>query len=257
MAEINQTNVERALGDCSWVQHILTYDNVNSTMDVAREAATSGAPEATVVIAACQSRGRGRLARSWLSPEGSLSLSILLYPSEDKLQSLTMMAGLAAARAISDAALIQVDLKWPNDLLIRGRKVGGILVESGYVGGRQFAVIGIGINVNLDAMKFAEIADIATSLSVESGAEVDVLKLLRGIIVETEALYVNFNSQGIYDEWRQRLVTLGCRVTAVTDKAIIEGLAEDVKMDGSLIIRSDDGRSHNIIAGDVMLRHVS
>ncbi|TFG46814.1 MAG: biotin--[acetyl-CoA-carboxylase] ligase [Dehalococcoidia bacterium] len=257
MTIINQRNVERALADCRWVKRILTYESIGSTMDKARELGSEGSPEATIVVAAQQTEGRGRLSRPWLSPDGSLSFSILLYPPPEKLVSLTMMAGLAVARAVEATASLKVDLKWPNDILIGDKKVAGILVESGFNGQRQYVVIGIGVNVNLDSARYSEIAHIATSLSLESGDEVDILRLLRELIFGLETLYTDFDAAGLYNAWRGRLTTLGCRVRAVTGDGTIDGVAEDVADDGTLIIRTDDGHSHTIIAGDVMLRHVA
>ncbi|MGI2335522.1 MAG: biotin--[acetyl-CoA-carboxylase] ligase [Dehalogenimonas sp.] len=257
MIELNQSNVERALEGHPWIKHILTYDCVGSTMNTARELAAVGSPEATIVVAARQTQGRGRLKRHWLSPEGSLSISILLYPPDEKLKLMTMMAGLALAHAVTATVSLKADIKWPNDLLIRGKKVAGILVESGFVVDKRFAVIGFGINVNLDTANFDEIANVATSLSREACSEIDPTCLLREIVTAMEGLYTEFDSPSIYSAWRERLITLGCRVRADTGVGIVDGIAEDVARDGTLIIRSDDSRRHNIIAGDVMLRHVN
>ncbi len=254
MKSLDYRSVENALSGCRWSKTILTYERIGSTMDRARELAHKRAPEGTLVIAAEQTEGRGRLDRSWLSPKGSLSLSILLYPSPEKLPRLSMIAGLAAAEAIEQVSSLKADLKWPNDVLVKGKKVAGILVESGVAHGRHFAVIGIGVNVNLKLATCPEIAAIATSLSDESGGEVDTPALLRALIDRIEALYLGFDDDATFAAWRSRLATLGQQVRATSGNSAVEGVAVDVTPEGSLIIRQSDGILCTVVAGDVTLR---
>jgi BirA family biotin operon repressor/biotin-[acetyl-CoA-carboxylase] ligase len=254
MASLDYRSVENALSGCRWGHTILTYESIGSTMDRARELAHKGAPEGTLVIAAEQTTGRGRLDRSWLSPGGSLSLSLLLYPALGKLPYLTMLAGLAAAEAIEKVSSLKTVLKWPNDVLVNGKKVAGILVESGIVRGQSFAVIGIGVNVNLEMASCPDIAAIATSLSDESNGEIDARKLLRALVDGIENLYTHFDAVTTLASWRTRLVTLGRQVRATSGNAVIEGLAVDVTDDGALVTRLSDGSECTVIAGDVTLR---
>ena len=254
MVPLDYRSVENALSGSRWNKTILTYESIGSTMDRARELAHKRAPEGTLVIASEQTEGRGRLDRSWLSPQGSLSVSLLLYPSPEKLPHLSMIAGLAAAEAIERVTSLKTDLKWPNDVLINGRKVAGILVESGVAHGRNFAVIGIGVNVNLKLADCPEIATIATSLSYESGGAVDTPSLLRALIDRIEKLYLSFDADAILAAWRSRLVTLGRLVQATSGNSVIEGVAVDVTADGALIIRQSDGVLCTVVAGDVPLR---
>ncbi|MEN8614550.1 biotin--[acetyl-CoA-carboxylase] ligase [Dehalogenimonas sp. THU2] len=253
--KLDYRSVENALSGCRWGQTILTFECIASTMDKARALAHKGAPEGTLVVAAEQTAGRGRLTRSWLSPAGSLSLSLLLYPSPDKLPYLTMLAGLAVAQSIERTTSLRTDLKWPNDVLIDSRKVAGILVESGMVRGRHFAVLGIGINVNVDISGYPEIADIATSLSDEAGSPVDAMALLRAAVVSLETLYTEFSVSAILQDWRKKLVTLGKPVRATLGDTVIEGMAIDITDDGALVIRQSDGNDYVVVAGDVTLRH--
>lgn len=253
MNRLDYRSVEEALSGCLWDKHILTYERIGSTMDRARELAPKGAPEGTLVVAAEQTEGRGRLSRAWVSPAGSLSVSLLLYPSADKLPYLTMLAGLAAAEAIEAVAALKADIKWPNDILIDGRKVAGILVESGTARGKTYAVVGIGVNVNMDMAGWPDIASLATSLSAESGRKIDTPRLLRAIVDEIAAFYTAFDPAAVRGLWRSRLITLGRRVTASGGGAAVEGVAAEVTADGALVILGDDGAEYIVVAGDVTL----
>ena len=131
-------------------QRVLYYPQVTSTMDVARQEAQQGAAEGTVIIAAEQTAGKGRMRRLWLTPGGNIALSIILYPEVSQLPSLIMLASLAAVHSIEKITGLEPQIKWPNDVLVNGKKVCGILVESGVrKKSVTYSIIGIGINVNL------------------------------------------------------------------------------------------------------------
>jgi len=224
-------------------------------MIVARQEARRGALEGTAVVADEQTAGRGRLKRTWLSPKGSLALSVILYPSLANLPSLIMLASLAVVHAIEAVTGLWSQIKWPNDVLVGGRKVCGILIESSVRGKVvDYAVIGIGINVNLRLADFPEIESMATSLSDELGSPVPRLGLVRRLLVEMERLYLALQAGGsVYEEWRDRLVTLGQRVRVKSWASVYEGVAESVGRDGSLHLRHPDGRLSKIVAGDATL----
>jgi BirA family biotin operon repressor/biotin-[acetyl-CoA-carboxylase] ligase len=236
-------------------QRVILYPRLPSTMEVAREEALRGAAEGTVVIAEEQTAGKGRMGRIWLSPKGCVALSVILYPKRGLLPSLVMVASLAVVHAITAVTGLQSQIKWPNDVLINGRKVCGIIIESSAGdNGINYAVVGIGINVNLKTTEFTEIASVATSLSDELGREVSRLSLIKRLLVEIEPLYLSAkNSDAVYQEWRDSLVTLGRKVCARSGNDIYEGIAESVEKDGSLILRLRDGSLKRIVAGDVTL----
>lgn len=238
---------------------LVYYPRLSSTMAIAREEVRRGAPEGTVVVADEQTIGKGRMDRVWLSPRGSVSLSIILYPSLDYLPSLIMIASLAVARTIRAVTGLEAQIKWPNDVLICGRKVCGILIESGVSGNSvDYAVIGIGINVNLKTSDFAEIPSAATSLSDETGGDVPRLEVIRRLLVEVEGLYLSLSDgDAVYREWRDSLITLGRKVRVESGEAICEGVAESAATDGSLLLRQPDGSSVRITAGDVTLRDIN
>jgi BirA family biotin operon repressor/biotin-[acetyl-CoA-carboxylase] ligase len=222
-------------------------------METAKELVKKGAPEGTVVIAGTQTTGRGRLARTWLSPEGSLAMSIILKPALNKLPQLVMIASLSAVRAIKQVAGLETHIKWPNDVMIKGKKVCGILIENEVKGGRvNFAVIGIGINVNFNPLDFSEIADIATSLSHEAGQKISNIELTSTLLVELERLYLEAQAgAAVHREWQENMETLGKRIKVNTGKTVEQGQAETITENGNLILRHDDGSLTEIVAGDV------
>ncbi|MCD6453514.1 MAG: biotin--[acetyl-CoA-carboxylase] ligase [Dehalococcoidales bacterium] len=237
-------------------RRVLYYPKLASTMDVAKRQAYRGAVEGTVVFTGEQTAGRGRIKRVWLSPRGSIALSLILRPDMTHLPSLMMLASLAVVRSIEMVTGLKSQIKWPNDVLLRGKKVAGILIENDWQGDSlRSAIIGIGINVNLRTADFPEIKSLATSLYDELGREVSQLALVRQWLVEVERLYLTRLAGGaIYEDWRDNLVTLGKPVRLTSERMTVEGIAESVARDGSLLLRLPDGRLTRVIAGDVTLR---
>ncbi len=236
-------------------QRVIYYPRLPSTMEAARQEAKQGAAEGTVVIAGEQTAGRGRLKRAWLSPEGSIALSIILRPGLACLPSLIMVASLAVVHAIEKVTGLKPLVKWPNDVLVDGRKVAGILIES-RVRGKivDFSIIGIGINANLRLADFPALSPFATSLSDELGREVSPLSVIRRLLVEIEGLYRDLPAgESLYEEWRDSLVTLGKKVRVTSGETIDEGIAESVTRGGSLLLRHSDGSLTEVVAGEATL----
>ena len=254
--ELSAAAVTRNLGTAVIGQKVLYYPVVTSTMDVAREAGQRHTADGTVVIAGEQTAARGRLKRSWISSGGNIAFSVVLYPSLSHLSSLIMLASLAVMRSIGAVTGLNSGIKWPNDVLVNGKKVCGILIENDLQGKRvNYSIIGIGLNVNLSPADFPEIESIATSLSTELGRDVSRLDLTRRLLLEMDTLYqVVLAGGSVYEEWRDNLVTLGSKVRATTIDEIYEGIAESVDRDGSLLLRAADGTLTRIVAGDVTLR---
>ncbi|MBI2853011.1 MAG: biotin--[acetyl-CoA-carboxylase] ligase [Chloroflexi bacterium] len=235
---------------------VLYYPRVGSTMDIAREEAQRGAPEGTLIIAGEQTAGRGRLRRTWLTPTGNIALSMILYPGPIYMPYLTMLASLAVIRCVRQVTNLSPCIKWPNDVLINGRKMCGILVESGVQGNAVgYSIVGIGLNVNFRLEDFPEVQTTATALSQEMGKEVSRLAVLRSLLAEIERLYLALTGgESVYEEWREALVTLGQRVRVIAGRTVYEGIAESVTRDGSLILRQADGNRITVVAGDVTLK---
>ncbi len=237
-------------------QRVLYYPVLRTTMETARQEALNGAPEGTVVITGEQTAARGRLKRTWLTPQGNLALSVVLYPARRNLHSVFMVASVAVVRTIETVTGLKPVLKWPNDVMVNNRKVCGILVEANVQPGTvNFVVVGIGINANLEPSDFPEILPVATSLSRELGQKVSRLEIVRRLLCEMERLYLSSTeSDAVYEEWRDRLATLGKKIRVTSGTGTQEGIAEDVDADGALLLRLPDGSLDRVLAGDVTLR---
>lgn len=246
---LSADSIARDLGTTIVGRQVTHKPVVASTMDEARRMAATGAPEGTVVVADAQTAGRGRFRRRWVTPPRvSIAVSIVFRPSAGHTSVLSQMGALAAAQAIEAVTELDIALKWPNDLMINGRKVGGVLVESDDVG---IAILGIGINVNLDPASHAETAA-ATSLALELGMEVSRLALLRRLLQELDRLYLEVRGGGdLRTAWVDRLETLGQMIRVQTPSGIEEGLAAAVDSDGALLLRRRDGSQVRLFAGDV------
>ena len=236
------------------------YDEIGSTNARAVELAREGAPEGAVVLAERQTRGRGRLNRRWYAPPGSsLLMSLILRPAlgAQQAQRVTMLCSLGLVEAIEAVTGIRAGVKWPNDILIRGKKAAGILTESALKGDTiAYVVVGMGLNVNLDVAALPHVATPATSLSTETGHNIPRMDLLVTTLERIEALYARMKAGrwSPHDAWKARLATLGQRVIVDTPKEAIEGVAEDVDADGALLVRTPDGTLRRVLVGDVTLR---
>ena len=237
-------------------QKVIYHPRLTSTMALARRVARQGAAEGTVVVTDEQTAGKGRLKRLWLSPRGSIALSIILYPDMSYLPYLMMLASLAVARSIEAITGLNAQLKWPNDVLLNDKKVCGILIESDVRGNTvAYAIIGIGINTNFRLADFSEIPATATSLADELKKEVSRVAVIQHLLIETERLYLSLpDGDPIYREWQDKLVTLGKKVQVKSGETFLKGIAESVTRDGSLLLRHSDGSVTSVIAGDVTLR---
>jgi BirA family transcriptional regulator, biotin operon repressor / biotin---[acetyl-CoA-carboxylase] ligase len=234
-----------------------------STMDDARRMLERWSfPSGTIVLAESQTAGRGRAGRSWVSPpDVNLHFTLVIYLDEHGARPLAYVTPLAIAEAVEQVVdrmgkQIQVDLKWPNDVLLRGKKIGGVLIETtSSQEGQQIALIGAGINVNLDPDGHPEIADIATSIKDVAGFEVPREEVLAEFCDRFEELYERSKAgdREPFEAWKSRLITLGADVAARGAGSEIRGVAVDVKDDGTLVIETPDGERVNVEAGDVTL----
>jgi BirA family biotin operon repressor/biotin-[acetyl-CoA-carboxylase] ligase len=237
---------------------ILYFRTCPTTNDAARELGHRGAPEGSLAIAEGQTRGRGRLGRGWVSPAGKgIYLSMLLRPNiaPHEAFKLTLLAAVATAVAVTSTGLTP-NIKWPNDVLIGGRKVAGILTEIEAEADRvNQAVVGIGVNVNTTASLFPRAMRAqVTSLRLESGTKFSRLRLLQRLLAAFEERYELLKAgrfEEVLAEWRALDATLGSRVRAVLLEGEVEGEARDIDRDGALLIADDSGREWRITAGDI------
>lgn len=251
--------IKRILKARSLGSEILYFDRLGSTNDEAMELASSGASEGTVVIAEEQTKGKGRLGRGWISPKGQgIWFSTVLrpdaLPSETAL--ITLMAAVAVAKAIEAGTGLKVEIKWPNDILIKGKKVAGILTEmSAELDKVHYIVVGIGINVNIESGSFPEeLRETATSLKKETGKKVDRVKLFCAVLEELERFYQHYqagNRGEILAGWKEYSSTIGKRVKAMVGNEVIESVVEGVDDKGRLLLRLSDGSLHQLTAGEV------
>ncbi|MHB1356884.1 MAG: biotin--[acetyl-CoA-carboxylase] ligase [Anaerolineae bacterium] len=257
--ELTQETISASLTTALLGRTMYVYPTIDSTNARALELAQAGAPDGTLVLANVQTAGRGRLGRQWLAPPGSsLLLSLVFRPNLEprQMQRLAMITSLAACQAIDKITGLTVRIKWPNDLQISGRKVGGMLCEAGMKGQHlAFVVVGLGINVNLTPADLGELMTPATSLSHELKLEVERLPLLCALLENLDVAYQRLCSGWQpHEDWRDHLATLGQEVRVGLPGQVITGLAEDVDADGALLVRQSDGSLMTTLAGDVTLR---
>ena len=284
MSDLSAEAIAAALTTRRLGRPVLYFPRTGSTNDVAHERAAAGAAEGLLVIADEQTAGRGRLDRRWWAPPGSsLLMSLLLRPAlpPDRAGQLTMCLGLAAVEGIEAVTGLRPALKWPNDLLLEDRKLGGMLTELRLEGERlAYAVLGLGVNVNVDfddgrwtmvdgqrphppaAVASAVwstvdgpasgLADTAISLSMVLGREVDRLALLAALLARCEVWYERtLAGESPLAAWSVRLDTVGRRVTVATTTGSVAGMAVGVTPEGALLVRDDEAAEHVIWSGDV------
>jgi BirA family biotin operon repressor/biotin-[acetyl-CoA-carboxylase] ligase len=240
---------------------IQVFEQTTSTNDVVEKLARDGVKEGVVVYAESQTKGRGRLGRVWQSPtRKGLWFSILLRPNlrPQETTQLTVISATALRRAIKTVTDLTVDIKWPNDLLIGGKKVVGILTEmSAEVDRVRYIIIGIGVDVNQDAAEFPEeLSKIATSLKLETGGKICRAELATEILRELDRDYARICAgkfPEVADEWEAACVTIGKNVTVHTGDLKFRGRAEALDDDGALLVRTEHGHLERVIGGDVML----
>ncbi|MCS7002002.1 MAG: biotin--[acetyl-CoA-carboxylase] ligase [Dehalococcoidia bacterium] len=246
-------------------RRVVLLSTVTSTMDVAQQEAAAGAPDGTVVVAEEQTEGRGRFGRAWRAPFGSsLLMTALLRPTLEALPALSIWAAEGVARGVDHtlAALgvpaHPVALKWPNDLLLDGKKFGGVLIETRVLGEETVAFLGVGVNVNFDPATAPGVPADATSLALAVGGPVDRSALLAHILRCLDATYRSLADPDgrarVVAAWRARLVTLGRSVTVRMGDREFVGVAEDVDATGALFLRLADGHRLTVTAGEVTLR---
>lgn len=250
----------------NWLARSLHYvPEVDSTNEMLQEMAQAGAPAGAMVITDYQRRGRGRLQRRWESPpRASLLFSLLFRPKWPlrRVQWLTMLAGLAVAEAIESECGLETGLKWPNDVMIRQgdqwRKVCGLLLVAGLQADEiEYAIVGIGLNVNIPAEAMPATDSPATSLLIAGGSPAPRIPLLVRILDRLEQRYeAAGRGASPQPEWNDRLILLGQVVQVSGGADIISGVVAGTGPWGELLLRDDAGELHAIVAGDVTLREM-
>jgi BirA family biotin operon repressor/biotin-[acetyl-CoA-carboxylase] ligase len=220
--------------------------------------------DGTVIIAGHQKSGRGRKNRKWLSPKGGIWLSVVLRPSmpASNITLLPFAAALAVCDAIKKTTQLDAKLRWPNDITISGKKVAGILIDSSVEAERiNYAVIGIGVNANVDSSIISlhlEKSIKVTSLCNELGHETSIIGLTKEILERLEYYYIELEHRvphTIIEKWKKNSDILGQKVALMQSNRTIQGIAADVKDDGSLLVKADNCEDINVVASDIYVRY--
>lgn len=259
----NKRELEQGLKTKTMGQSIYFYEETDTTNNRARELALEGAPEGTLVVAEKQTAGRGRRGKVWESSLGtgiwmSLVLRPQIMPAEASV--LTLLCGLATAEAIKAETGLSAGIKWPNDILINGKKAVGILTEMDCeMSEVHFVIPGIGINVNTASFP-PEIADIATSLYLECGKTVSRRRLVHKVLERLEEHYETFLRTGSFtamlEDYRKHCITLGKEVHVLGREPFFAE-ALDITPEGELLVRrADNGKEEVVFSGEVSIRGV-
>ena len=238
------------------------YEELASTNLKALELAKQGAAGGTVVVAVRQTAGRGRMRRKWESPEGKgLWFSMILRPTiaAEYCAQITLLAAVAAAQALQRLTDKNFSIKWPNDIMLDGKKICGILAEMALAadGSIEYAVVGIGININMSSEDFGALLT-ATSLYLATGIEYEHEQVLKAFLDEFDLLYSHWHCCGfalIRQDWLDYSCTLGHKVTVRdNDTEIYSGVAEDMDDYGSLLVRNAAGKIESFDFGEISIR---
>jgi BirA family biotin operon repressor/biotin-[acetyl-CoA-carboxylase] ligase len=240
---------------------IRVFEQTSSTNDVVEKLARDGLREGVVVFAESQSKGRGRLGRKWLSPaHKGLWFSVLLRPDlpPQAATQLTVAAATSLVRAIEQVTDLRPEIKWPNDILLKGKKVAGVLTElSAELDHVNYLILGIGVDVNLNPGDFPpELRKLATSIKIETGHALRRADLAAAILQQLDkdyALVCTRRFSKLSEEWEAQCTTLGRRVNIRVGDRLIQGRAESLDQDGALLLRTEHGHLERIIGGDVTL----
>lgn len=235
---------------------IYHYETTESTQDIGWQLGFKKLPEGTLIVSEIQRKGRGRLRRNWASPKGGLYLSLLLKPTfitPNRISQIILLSGLSCIHAIKEGTGIECSLKWPNDIFLDNKKVGGILCELNAESDRvNFVVVGIGININIDQKT---LPPKTSSLGIEKNSKINRVKLLKAILENIEKYYISLKNGGfssIRQEWEKFCFILGKRVKVKIQLKEIEGQAEGIDKMGRLILRKNMTHIEKIFSGDVV-----
>ncbi|AIC94580.1 biotin--[acetyl-CoA-carboxylase] ligase [Shouchella lehensis] len=254
-------DIEARVQTKTFGKEVIAYESVSSTQPKAHQAATNGSQEGTLIVANEQTEGRGRLGREWVVEKGqSISMSLILRPTIPltRAPQLTLVAAVAVARAIEKVAPLECEIKWPNDLMVNGKKLVGILTEMAADPDQlHYVIVGMGINCHQGNNDFHhEVKDVATSIYAESKQKINRSTLIAEVMNEFEWLYESYVDDGfqaIKTLWEARAISLQQRVIARTPKGTISGFACGITDEGQLRLREENGQEHLIYSADIEL----
>lgn len=238
----------------------LCFDTLDSTNDYGKELANRQQVHGTLIVADTQTAGKGRRGRGWQSPKGSsISMSLCLEPKlrTDCVAGLTLVMALAVAEAVHKVTGCEPKIKWPNDVVLNGKKICGILTEMLFTERGYAVVIGVGINVNMD--RFPEdIKKVATSLKVETGREISREALIAAVMNDFELLYAQYEERSdltlLKERYESMLANKGKEVRVLDPKEPYTGVAKGITPTGNLVVVCEDGAEKEVYSGEVSVR---
>lgn len=246
-----------------WLGHAICYEDlVDSSNNVGKKLANEGCPDGLIVVAEEQGAGKGRLSRGWISPHAKgIWFSVILKPSflPEEASKCTLLAAVAVVKAVNKIKGVKAAIKWPNDILLNGKKLVGILTEmNAEFGHINYIVIGIGINTNATPDDYPEeVKQLAVSVADAAEEPFTRVELLCDILKNMEDLYELACKEGfvpVFEEWRKYSCTLGQEVKVIAPDMTYFGTAIDIDEQGLLIVRKVDGSVEKVVAGDVSIR---
>jgi BirA family biotin operon repressor/biotin-[acetyl-CoA-carboxylase] ligase len=260
--KISSNEIQLGLKTKMMGRNIHFEEAVTSTQKIAQSLANDGVPEGTIVVADQQTKGRGRMARAWYSPSGTgIWMSMVIRPNipVNTTPQLTLLTAVAIVQAIEELTPLKPDIKWPNDIMINGKKIVGILTELQAEADQVHSVIiGTGINVNQKKEQFPEdLQNIATSILIETGEAWERAQFIQTILLKFEGLYSIFLSQGfkpIKLLWEGYAISINKKMIARTLKGTVEGRAIGIDDDGVLLIETEDRSIERIYSADIELK---
>jgi BirA family biotin operon repressor/biotin-[acetyl-CoA-carboxylase] ligase len=251
--EVQNTLSAKTIGK----KEIYHFESIGSTNNKAYELAESGEPEGTIVVAEAQTHGKGRMGRNWVSPKGGgIYFSVILRPDveTDEIPTITLIAATSVVNTIEKMCSLKAKVKWPNDIIVSGKKLGGILTEIKAQPDRvEFLILGIGINVNTPAGKLPQVG---TSLKEACAQDIDRLEFFRKLLDNFEKEYAKLKKKGfisLRDECKAVSSVVGERIKVTEHHKTLEGKAIDIDEKGALILKLKDGSKKRIFSGDVTL----
>lgn len=255
--------IKSVLGTQVFGREIYDFGEVDSTNIIAKAKAREGAAEGTIFIAESQIAGKGRLGKTWSSPAGTgIWMSIIARPkiAPQEVSGITLVAGLAICRAIRKTTDLPAYIKWPNDIVVNGKKICGILTEmSAEMERVNYVVIGIGINANITDFP-KELHGLATSLKIESGVHYRRKDIVASLLMFFETYYKRYlqagSLEGILEDYKDLCITLKNEVTIISKDQAYKARPVDIDETGALIVEKEDGARVTVTSGEVSVRGI-
>jgi biotin-[acetyl-CoA-carboxylase] ligase BirA-like protein len=258
-ARIDLEKLSESLYTKRFGRRVFFSHEVNSTSDWAKKLAKIGAEEGTVTVAETQTAGRGRLGREWASPRGGLWFSIVLRPKlrASEAAKLVFVASLAVAEVLDEKYGLRTETKWPNDVLVQGKKICGVLAEMNTKGETvNYLILGIGVNANFANDALPEFVKTpSTSIEKEFGKKIRLDSLLKAMLEKMETIYDGYleaDFAPLLEQWKTYAGFLGRKVVITDQEERLNGLALDVDLGGALILKLEDGTRRRIRVGDLV-----